>query len=58
LGIEAQRAVLPHFAETDAFEVVRKFVEVEMGKGSDALDCRLQLKAAALAEKERALISP
>lgn len=46
LGIEAQRQTLAHFATTEGYEVAREFVEVETGKGSDALDRRPQLKAA------------
>ncbi len=46
LGIEAQRQVLAQFAQAEGFEVAREFVEVETGKGSDALDRRPQLKAA------------
>jgi DNA invertase Pin-like site-specific DNA recombinase len=46
LGIEAQRGALHHFAKAEGFEVVREFVEVETGKGADALDRRPQLKAA------------
>jgi DNA invertase Pin-like site-specific DNA recombinase len=54
LGIEAQRAVLGHFAKAEGFEIVREFVEVETGKGGDALDRRPQLKAAlAAARKHR-----
>jgi DNA invertase Pin-like site-specific DNA recombinase len=54
LGIEAQRAALHHFAKAEGFEVVREFVEVETGKGADALDRRPQLKAAlASARKHR-----
>lgn len=56
LGIEAQRAALERFAEAEAFEVAAEFVEVETGKGSDALERRPQL-AAALA-KARALRCP
>jgi DNA invertase Pin-like site-specific DNA recombinase len=52
LGIEAQRAALRHFAETEGFEVVREFVEVETGKGADALDRRPQLKAALAAARK------
>jgi hypothetical protein len=37
---------LRHFAKAEGFEVVREFVEVETGKGADALDRRPQLKAA------------
>ena len=37
LGIEAQRATLRHFAKAEGFDVAREFVEVETGKGADAL---------------------
>jgi DNA invertase Pin-like site-specific DNA recombinase len=53
LGIEAQRETLARFAEGAGFEIAGEFVEVETGKGSDALDRRPQL-AAALA-KARAM---
>src|SRR5260370_4940947 len=54
LGIEAQRQTLAHFAGTEGFEVAREFVEVETGKGADAMDRRPQLKAAlAAARKQR-----
>jgi len=46
LGIEAQRQSLQQFARLEGLEVIREFVEVETGKGSDALDRRPQLKAA------------
>ena len=46
LGIEAQRQSLQQFAKAEGLEVMREFVEVETGKGSDALDRRPQLKAA------------
>jgi DNA invertase Pin-like site-specific DNA recombinase len=52
LGIEAQREALARFAATEGFELIREFVEVESGKGADALDRRPQL-AAALAEARR-----
>jgi DNA invertase Pin-like site-specific DNA recombinase len=52
LGIEAQREALARFAASEGFELVRVFVEVETGKGSDALDRRPQL-AAALSEARR-----
>ena len=38
MGIEAQRQTLAHFAEAEGFTVTREFLEVETGKGSDALD--------------------
>jgi DNA invertase Pin-like site-specific DNA recombinase len=43
---------LNRFAAAEGFELVRVFVEVETGKGSDAFDRRPQL-AAALAEARR-----
>ena len=52
LGIEAQRQVLRQFAKAEGLELVREFVEVETGKGSDALDRRPQLKAALAAAKK------
>ncbi len=56
LGIEAQRDALARFAAGEGFEILAEFVEVETGKGSDALDRRPQL-AAALA-KARTLRCP
>lgn len=52
LGIEAQRQLLQHFAKAEGMEVAREFVEVETGKGADALDRRPQLKAALAAAKK------
>src|ERR1700722_2924467 len=52
LGIEAQQEALARFAEAEGYELVRLFVEIETGKGSDALERRPQL-AAALAEARR-----
>ncbi len=52
LGIEAQRAALARFAEAEGFEIVAEHVEIETGKGADALDRRPVL-AAALAEARR-----
>jgi DNA invertase Pin-like site-specific DNA recombinase len=52
LGIEAQRAALVQFAKAEGFEIAREFVEVETGKGSDALDRRPQLKAALAAARK------
>src|SRR5262245_11885424 len=52
LGLEAQRAVLARFVEAEGFEIVGEFVEVETGKGADALDRRPEL-AAALAEARK-----
>jgi DNA invertase Pin-like site-specific DNA recombinase len=52
LGIEAQRQSLRQFAKAEGLELIREFVEVETGKGSDALDRRPQLKAALAAAKK------
>jgi DNA invertase Pin-like site-specific DNA recombinase len=46
LGIEAQREALARFAGTEGFELIKVFVEVETGKGADALDRRPQLAQA------------
>src|SRR3984893_9295190 len=52
LGLEAQRQALRQFAKAEGLEVVREFVEVETGKGADALDRRPQLKAALAAARK------
>jgi DNA invertase Pin-like site-specific DNA recombinase len=52
LGIEAQRSLLARFVDGEGMAIETEFVEVETGKGSDALDRRPQLAAAlALARK-------
>lgn len=56
LGMEAQRDALARFAGSEDFEIAAEFIEVETGKGYDALDRRPQL-AAALA-KARVLRCP
>lgn len=52
LGIDAQREAVARFAAAEGFEIAAEFVEVETGKGADALERRPQL-AAALAEARR-----
>src|SRR5215203_720187 len=52
LGLDAQREALERFAAAEGFELARVFVEVETGKGVDALNRRPQL-AAALAEARK-----
>lgn len=52
LGIEAQREALARFAEAEGYELLSVLVEVETGKGADALDRRPQL-ASALAQARR-----
>ena len=53
LGIEAQRGSIARFAEAEGYAIAGEFVEVETGKGADALDRRPRL-AAALAAARRA----
>jgi DNA invertase Pin-like site-specific DNA recombinase len=52
LGLEAQKAAISRFARAEGFAVVREFVEVETGKGADALDRRPQLAAALKAARK------
>src|SRR3978361_721980 len=51
LGIEAQRATVTRFAEAERLTIVSEFVEIETGKGADALDRRPQLAAALAAAR-------
>ena len=44
LGIQAQREAIARFAEEQGLEVATEHVEVETGKGADALDLRPQLR--------------
>ena len=53
LGIEAQKAAIQRFAEAEGIEVLAEHVEVETGKGADALERRPEL-AAALAQARKA----
>ena len=53
LGLEAQREIIARFAEAEGVELVGEYVEVETGKGSDALERRPEL-AAALAQARKA----
>ena len=54
LGLEAQREMVRAFAEREGMGLLGEFVEVETGKGADALDRRPKLAAAlALARKEK-----
>ena len=40
LGIEAQRETVIRFAAAEGFDLTAEFIEVESGKGSDALGHR------------------
>src|SRR6476660_5154880 len=55
LGIKAQREAIARFAVAEGLELLTEFVEVETGKGSDALDRRPRLsEALAKARKAKA----
>jgi DNA invertase Pin-like site-specific DNA recombinase len=57
LGLEAQRAAIARFAAAEALEVIAELVEVETGKGADALDRRPVLRETlALARKHKAAV--
>ena len=57
LGMDAQRAAIARFVEAEGCEVTAEYVEVETGKGADALDRRPQLAAAlAAARKAKAAV--
>ena len=53
LGLDAQREQIKAFAEANGFAVAAEFVEVETGKGADALDKRPILKAAIDESRDR-----
>jgi DNA invertase Pin-like site-specific DNA recombinase len=52
LGLDAQRAAVERFAEVEGLTIEKEFVEIESGKGADALNLRPKL-AAALAEAHK-----
>jgi DNA invertase Pin-like site-specific DNA recombinase len=51
LGIDAQRAAIQRFAESESLTIIAEFVEAESGKGVDALDRRPKLATALAAAK-------
>ena len=54
LGLEAQRLTVERFANAEGITLITAFVDVETGKGTDALDRRPKLAAALeMAHKER-----
>jgi DNA invertase Pin-like site-specific DNA recombinase len=53
LGIEAQRESIARFARAEGYEIIGEYLEVETGKGADALDRRPQLAAALNAARKR-----
>ena len=53
-GIDAQRSTVERFAEAEGLDLIDAFVEIETGKGSDALDRRPRLaEALSFARRER-----
>ena len=52
LGLEAQRRAIVEFCERESLAISGEFVEVETGKGADALERRPQLAAALVAAKK------
>jgi len=46
LGLEAQKQTVLNYLNGGSWELIQEFVEVETGKGADALDRRPQLRAA------------
>src|SRR6516165_12823755 len=53
LGVEAQREAIRRFADAEGFDIVDERVEVETGKGADALDRRPQLAQALSSARAR-----
>jgi DNA invertase Pin-like site-specific DNA recombinase len=53
LGLEAQAESIARFAHAHDFQIVEEFIEVETGKGADALTRRPKLKAALAAARKR-----
>jgi DNA invertase Pin-like site-specific DNA recombinase len=53
LGLEAQREAIARFAAAEGYEIAGEFIEVETGKGADALDRRPQLAAALASARKR-----
>jgi DNA invertase Pin-like site-specific DNA recombinase len=53
LGLEAQKTALGRFAEAEGLEIAAQYVEVESGKGADALERRPQLSAALTDARKR-----
>jgi len=52
LGIEAQREAIARFIAAEGMELAGEYVEVETGKGCDAIDRRPQLAAALAAARK------
>ena len=53
LDLEAQRTAVARFAEVEGITIADELIEVETGKGADALDRRAQLAAALATARKR-----
>jgi DNA invertase Pin-like site-specific DNA recombinase len=53
LGLEAQQQAVGAFAKTNGYDIEEVYVEVQSGKGHDAMDRRPQLAAALADAKKR-----
>jgi DNA invertase Pin-like site-specific DNA recombinase len=51
LGLEAQQTAIQKFAEAEGYSILQTFVEVQSGKGANALERRPQLSAALAAAR-------
>jgi hypothetical protein len=58
LGLEAQRQAITRFAEAEGLTLTAEFVEVETGKGADALGRRPKLAEALASAREQAARPP
>jgi DNA invertase Pin-like site-specific DNA recombinase len=58
LGLEAQAEAIDRFAAANKFAITQRFVEVETGKGADALDRRPKLAAALKAARKAGKTCP
>jgi DNA invertase Pin-like site-specific DNA recombinase len=57
LGLEAQRAAIRRFAEDECLMISAEFIEIETGKGADALERRPELaKALKAARKDKCAV--
>lgn len=52
LGLEAQQEAISAFLQREGYQLTESFIEVETGKGADALDRRPQLAAALRAARK------
>jgi DNA invertase Pin-like site-specific DNA recombinase len=52
-GLEAQQAAIARFAEAEGYTIVRRAIEIETGKGADALDRRPVLAEAISEARKR-----